>query len=459
MRKIFLLSLVVILLVGCASKRYAKKGAEFEAVGYYKKAAEMYYESVKKNNRNVEAQIGLKKTGQLALDKKLGQFLNSYNANNTKDAVYEYIEAKAFSDKIENIGTDLVFPGHYEEYYLEVKDIHLRKKYNEASILLEEENFIKSEVIFTEIIKIDANYFDVVKLKNTAHYEPIYRKATDFYNNKKYRSAYYNFNEVLNTMPNYKDANDLMNKSLERALITIALIKFKNSTQMANAELALHSEIKSDLLRIKSPFLKIIDRENSEKINEEQMLYLQGDVNKNISAKAGNMLGAKYLLTGVLEELVIQPGKLKKEIKKGFIQKKYINKEEDKDITYYVYQKVHYEEYHQFRKVYSRFQFSLISAETGVVVLSDVYIYNAESKVRYIKYDGDSKNLYSGYWVSKTKDSTKDIVNKADSDHNKVQRLLKANKSIKSVESLKREVNNNISQNVANKIKKYDPEK
>ncbi len=459
MRNILLICLAVLLFAGCASKRYAKKGAEFEAVGYYEKAAEMYYESVKKNNKNVEAQIGLKKTAQLTLDKKLGQFLNAYNANNSKDAVYEYIEAEKFHNKIENIGTDLVFPGHYEEYYNEVKDFYLRDKYKEATLLLEEENFAKSEDIFDEILKIDPNYYDVVKLKNTAHYEPIYRKAIEFYNTEKYRSAYYRFNEVLKAMPMYKEANHLMNKSLENALITIAIVEFKNSSRIANAEIALNSRIKSDLLKIDSPFLKIIDRENSERINEEQMLYLEGNVNKDVSAKAGKMLGAKYLLTGVLEELVIQPGKLKKEIKKGFTQQKYTKKEGEEEITYYVYNKVKYEEFRQSRKVYCRFQFSLISAETGEVVLSDVISYNAESKVHYIKFEGDRKNLYSGTWVSKTKDSTKDVVNKSDNDYKKVQNLLKANKSLKTIASLKNETNNKIAKSVANKIEIYDPEK
>jgi len=113
----------ILLLTSCASKRYAKKGAEFESAGYYEKAADMYYISVVKNSNNVNAQIGLKKTGQLTLDKKLGEFLSFYQTDQTKEAVYKYLEAKKFSDKLNLAGTNLNFPDHYTEYYNEVKSI------------------------------------------------------------------------------------------------------------------------------------------------------------------------------------------------------------------------------------------------------------------------------------------------------------------------------------------------
>ena len=64
MQKYFLLILIVLFASSCASKRYAKKASEFEKAGLYEDAADFYYKSVQKNDKNVEAKLGLRKNGQ-----------------------------------------------------------------------------------------------------------------------------------------------------------------------------------------------------------------------------------------------------------------------------------------------------------------------------------------------------------------------------------------------------------
>lgn len=459
MNKHILYLIIIILFTGCASKRYAKKGAEFEAVGFYEKAADMYYQSVMKNDKNVEAQVGLKKTGQLTLDKKLGTFLNLYNANNTQDAVYKFIEADKFNTKLDLIGTRLIFPSHYKEYYLEIKDSYLNDKYGEASLLLDEENFIKSETIFNEIIAIDANYYDVKKLRNVAHYEPIYRKATNNYNVEKYRSAYYQFTEVNKAISMYKESDEMAEKSLEKALMTIALIKFKNLSNIKQAEVALSSEIKKNISEIKSPFIKLVDREMTGFLQDEQLFYLEGTVDREVSAKAGQLLGAKYFISGVIENMTRKTSKLIKEKKKGYTQEKITKRVGDEDIVTYKYHKVYYYEIKQSRRAYCRFNYSLISAETSEIILSDAISLSSDDNVHYATFEGDKKDLYPGTWQTMSKASPSDEVFKSKSEYNKLQRLLKAKRQLKSSDILIKDVNDNIAKKVANKIKKYDPEK
>lgn len=462
-KTVFLLFFISFLLFfSCLSKRYAKKGAEFEAVGYYKKAAEMYYLAVSKNYKNVEAQIGLKKTGQLSLDKQLKQFMNFYKADNTKDAVYQFIEADKFYNKLKNIGTDLDFSNSYREYYDEIKNSYLKNKYKEGLLFLEEENFAEAEKIFTEVLSINPNYYDTKALKKTAHYEPIYRQAKEKYNIQKYRKAYMLFQTVSKGIPNYKESEEFMKNSFQKALITIAVVDFKNNTNLKK-EFAqgLKNQIKKNILNIRSPFIKLIDSENNQLIKTQQLLYLQGKTNKQTSAKAGQMLGAKYLLTGVVERVRIDQLPLSKLEQKGYVEEKEITKDEEsgtETVNYYYY-KVNYFEYTQEKSVYIKFNYSLISAETGEVVLSDVLALSNYDRIRFAVFKGDKRKLLPGYWKYKNVDSVEDEIYNSQNTYNQLQTLLNARREIKSIEQLANEINNKLASSVAKKIKHYDPEK
>jgi hypothetical protein len=124
--------LSLLLLTGCGSRRYAKKGLEFEKAGFYEKAADMYYISAVKNPKNLKAQVGLKKNGQITLDNKLEAFMGFYNADDIKNAVYKYVESVAFYEKVKGTGIVLDFPEGYNDNYQEVKTLYLDRRYKEA---------------------------------------------------------------------------------------------------------------------------------------------------------------------------------------------------------------------------------------------------------------------------------------------------------------------------------------
>src|SRR5690554_1092437 len=57
---------------GCTgSKSLAKKGAKLEEAGLYDNAALFYYNSLLRNSNNVDARIGLARTGQRVVNDKL----------------------------------------------------------------------------------------------------------------------------------------------------------------------------------------------------------------------------------------------------------------------------------------------------------------------------------------------------------------------------------------------------
>lgn len=460
MTKYLILVLIsIILFSGCASKRYAKKGLEFEQVGYYEKAAEMYYMSLVKNYNNVDAAIGLKKNGQLTLNKMLEQFLDYYRTDLIKDAVYKYIECEEYYTKAKDVGIEFNFPKSYIEYFTEVKNIYLEEIYNEAYLLLEDESFEKAELKFNEILLIDPSYGDVSELKKTAHYEPIYRKGKNYLNQQKYRLAYYSFDKILKDLHTYKNSQELLETALSNAIITIAFIDFTNISRYPNIEKQLQSNVEKQLSEVNSPFIKIVDRDNNERITSEQLLSLQGQVDEVISSKAGKMLGVKSLLTGQLQEYTIYNGSLKKSEKKGYIKEIKTEVKNGEKVEKTVYHKVNYYEYNQSKSITCKFQFKLISTETAEVLVSDIITVTADDEIHYAKFDGNNKNLVKGYWESSKKKSSKDEVDDNYSDNKKLQRLLNGRSNIKSIDKLKIEISNYIGTKTATKVEKYDPEK
>ncbi len=124
----------------------------------------------------------------------------------------------------------------------------------------------------------------------------------------------------------------------------------------------------------------------------------------------------------------------------------------------YKYHKVNYTEYTQANRVSSSFQYQLTSTETSSILVSDAMDINADDDVHYVTFEGNGNMLVPGYWENKEKDSPTDKVNDTSHEVGNLQGLLKAKRNIKSIETLKIEVIDNIAERVARKINSYNPE-
>ncbi|MFA6403150.1 MAG: CsgG/HfaB family protein [Salinivirgaceae bacterium] len=453
----WILMLSLLLLTGCGSRRYAKKGLEFEKAGFYEKAADMYYISAVKNPKNLKAQVGLKKNGQITLDNKLEAFMGFYNADDIKNAVYKYVESVAFYEKVKGTGIVLDFPEGYNDNYQEVKTLYLDRRYKEAYAQIDLEKFAQAEEILNEILTLQPGYQNAEELKNTAHYEPIYRSAKDFLAIEKYRSSYLKFQEILSKLPNYKDSKELSDLALSKALITIAVVNFSNRTNQKGIESLLQSRIEKLITETKSPFIKLVDRSNSQQILREQVLAMEGKVDDPNSFKQGKMLGVKALLTGEVKQYNINISQVEKVEKKGFIKEVIKAKDGFKDSV--IYKKTQYFEYSQSNSLFCHFQFKLISAETGEVMVSDALSVETSDRISYATYEGNKANLVPGYWEFKDEPSKNDLIKDDLIEKNKLNEQMVSRRQLKTLDALSLEVQKSISHQVVLKIEKYDPER
>jgi hypothetical protein len=409
------------------------------------------------NPKNVDAAIGLKKNGQRLLDDKGFEVSKAYLSGDDKAVVFSYIDAKAYMDKVNATGVNISLSPMVQGYYDEAKPRYLSKLFDEARLLLEEEKFRESEIIFSEIKRVDPLYQGVDEHMKVSQSEPLYRAGMEFLMNGLYRSAYTNFNTIINTHGTYKDSKDLRDEALAKGMITISIETIRNNSTNKDVGTILQSKIISDLNGLNNPFIKVVDAGNTEQyISQQRQTSSIGS-----SIQVGQMLAPKAVLKGTVIKFNTNDGKLKREEKRGYLKEEITIKdktsgEEKKENKYH---KVTYIEISKENNVETSFQYQLNSTETSAVLVSDAINQNVSDAIHYATFNGDKSKLVPGYWEFPDKNSPKDKIDDSLNAVKTLQNLLSANQNIKPVSTLQIEAIEKISSRVAHKINQYNPEK
>jgi tetratricopeptide (TPR) repeat protein len=447
MKKILTISAILLSLVlvfgSCASKRYTRKASKLEALGQYSESADLYYQAVIAKRTNIEANAGLKRTGQMTLSKKLSEFNKAYNNQNNKEAVYIYEDARNYYDKLTAVDVGLNFPSFYDEYYQEVKDIFLEDQYYEGSTLLDEEKFAEAEKIFKEIVRLQPNYKDSKDKLITATYEPKYRDALQKMEQDKYRQAYYVFDGIITGAGAYKSSYDLKAECLTKGTITITMDKVKNSTSASGIGTTLESKIITGIQGYNNPFIKLIDSSNQNR--------------SSFTNKTGSAV--KQRLTNVtlyceISRFIYNKGTQNKTEKRGYLRKKVkiLNRETQEYEYKTEYSKVIYYEYQMSRTLDMTYMFKLVDNRTGEILSTASKNVQTKDQIHYARYSGDRKNLVPGYWKNSKTSSPDDYINDKTHNLNNLNALLDARSEIKDYNTLSTEAINSASDFISTQV-------
>ncbi len=442
----FIVTLLILIVgISCTHKRYAKKAQKFEEQGLYQEAADWFYQSVLAKHNYLEAQMGLKRTGQRVIDDLYKDFMLAYNQGNDKQAVYHYLDAVDYENKLLNVDVKLNVPPYYEEYYNEIKNEYLNKQYSEAVKRLNDEDFSTAETIFKEIKSIDVSYKDVNDKLDIAIFEPKYRHAVKQMGNKKYRTAYYLFGEILNGYGNYKESADLQVECKEKSTLKIAIQDIDNQSNKTELSHQIKSQIITGLNNSNNPFLKVIEMPEGTSSQNQKIR------NKSIQPDA--------IVKGIIYKFTDNAGRLVKEEKRGYLETKTQHKNEDGTThTETNYEKVKYNEYQQQRSVNIQFELLMVDTRTSEILIMKNFDMSNEDNVHYATFKGQQKNLIPGYWKNKFSTSNEDIMKNNYNDRQKLYQLLNARKEIKNFNALTTELINELSNQAVEKINNYNPE-
>lgn len=384
-------------LSGChGSKYFTKVGAKQEAAGLTPEAAESYYAALLKNRSNVDAQIGLKKNGQLYLNNLLNDFAKQKNFGSNKDAVYAYHKALDYKNKIRNAGVTLQIAEFYEADYASCKNAYLTQLYEEGTSLLEEQKFGDAEKKFSEIKKLDPEFKDAQELGDIAYLEPLYNQAKAEMELKHYRAAYELLGKVIQKREEYKDARNLRKSCLAMGTYTIAILPFENATTTTGVDARAAAYTLEALTKIKDPFLRVVDREHTEAILQEQKLQLSGIVDQNTAVVVGELVGAQALLTGTVLNYSERRGTMRSKQRDAFVEykEKVLNKEDGKYYMQSRYKPTTYTEYYNSNSATVSFQYKLISLKTGEIIKTEIIDKEISDEVLFGRFDGDYNSLF-----------------------------------------------------------------
>lgn len=425
------LMVVAMILSGCTgSMQLAKKGDKLNDAGLYTEAAQFYYDALVRNNKNTKAQIGLTATAQYVVNDILAKFVTARMNRDDETAVYSYLTARSYYDKIQKLGISLSWPSHYEADFNESKERYLLQRYNRGADLMAERRYDEANEIFNEIIELEPHYKDANQLKGISRNEPIYIAGTALLENREYRRAYYEFENIYRNDPGYKDVSFLLKTCLEKGQYPVAILPFENATLYPNLEKAVQAVTLSALTSVSDPFLKVIDRRNMDVILREQQLNLNDHINPQTAGDVGNLLGAKAIITGTLLSYEPILGKPIITAKKGFeeIKTKYENEETGETVTETTYNQVRYNEHYVRNEVKVTFQYNFISLETGQIMRSQILEDRLISESHFATYPGEITLLYPS-------DNSGNVITSSAAKTNLLN-LLRAPRNILSIDDL-----------------------
>ncbi|HEY8402724.1 MAG TPA: CsgG/HfaB family protein [Cytophagaceae bacterium] len=445
--------LFVLLISVCSctgSRYYARQGEKMEQLGMYDEAARFYLQSVQRNRDNIKGRVGLKTNGQKVLDDMLAEFYQAHAMEDHKKAVYSYLECQKYLEQVEYLQIKLNYPSYYKDYFEASKEIYLTEVYEKGNQSYQQQDYKTAESLFSEIIKIDKDFKNAKDLHRSTVIEPLYEEGQKALQSKDYRLAYDYFDQVIKKDRNYKDALDLREKARIESQVTIAVMPIQSAySGEAGISAKLQAYVLEQLTNINSPFIRLVDRENTDRIIQEQKLGLSGVVDESTAAQAGKLLGVKAVLVGKIVEYNKGVNRLQRYKKQGY--ESYVVKVLDPATKTYRnevrYRHITYDEYYQSNYINITYQYQLISSETGQILQSDIINLKDGDEVNYVTYSGDPRNLYP---------NKNGQVVTFGSEKSRLQQLCTSRRQLQPVEEFEDSLLKQAAKKVASRIKEAD---
>ncbi|NCA86170.1 MAG: hypothetical protein EOM83_11450 [Clostridia bacterium] len=324
----------------------------------------------------------------------------------------------------------------------------LSDRYNEGSLMLMQENFDQAALALGDVHSVNPNYREVHVQYIEARNEPIYRRANQEMQAGKCRTAYYDFDQIIKDADTYKDAGTLRDNALQCATYPVAI--YAPDIRYHSGESGrIKNTLLENLLARKNIFLKVYDLSALDAQTNNRIINRSGQIDNQAMKQLAKAKNIKAVLFLDFENYQSEKGDLISNKMTGF-ERQVIKKA---DGTTQIYdKKVKYTSWSQINTAAIKINYRLVSTTTGEILLSDAVYDTRTDHTNYATYEGNKSNLYpaksiSGNWVLD------------DNGHNNLQKLLRSDNRIKSVESLQTELYKELTTDIAKKINNFDPEK
>lgn len=218
--------------VSCSgSKKYFKAAEKLEKQGLVSDAAEYYYVSLDRKRNNTDARIKLKEVGQKHVNSLASSFFREYSTQQYEKSIETFEQLKAFTNKTSLLNVDLNYPQAYQDDYNKSLAYYLDKNYQEASNLINQNNYDLALKYITKIKKYDSNYKKTKEFELTATCEPLYLMAVRDLESKKYANAQVHLNSINLISTTYKDSKELLDLTSDLLKKSFIIFQPQNSSE------------------------------------------------------------------------------------------------------------------------------------------------------------------------------------------------------------------------------------
>ena len=360
-------------------------------------AANYYYNVLLLKPGYFEAKQALEKAGGQVLMGKFSTFSKYLVAKEDERAVKQYLSCQKYYNKCKSVGVELNWPTMYDEVYFDLKNGYISEQYDTGVELMKANKYEQAEQVFANISEIDSTYKDATVLRLKSILEPLYQHGNKMMETENYKEAYRDFQKVVSLDRTYKNAASLEKESLAKASVGLGVLPIQNQTQVQGFDVRLYQQIVASLVQTKNPFLKVVDRSSMESMLREQELGMSGIIDPESAAKAGKLIGLKYVLMTAISDLVYDD---KGAIGDSILAYEAYSEQIPSSIpnglptTVTRFKRVKYFDKTQKRKLYYRVFYQLVSTQTSQVVASDVISEEVQDEIHYASYNGNINTLY-----------------------------------------------------------------
>lgn len=438
-----LLSIVFILFLatGCTYQRAMHDGKVYSESGMHQEALQAYRTAWSTKGR-AESRVAMQRAAESHLSDLISEAQQALYTGEVDKAWDIAQDAERF---IATLGSlNLLGEARLSRLQLDIRNSDATQRYALAEDLIKEGRFEEAETELLALLRKYPDHQEADYLLVMAQVYPSYNAGQLAMEKGLYREAYNYFLDVTRRDAAFKDALELRDLCLEEATFRLAYVPIHASGVASDFEMKIAASVKKEILASDDPFLKLLDRENIDKLLAEQMKGMSGLFDEEKAAQAGMLEGAEFVLAVEVIRYKNVQGKLKSAELKGYL-----------GTSLRAASKVRYMEYFRRRAVEASIRYQIIHAETGQVFVSEMIPYTAEDVVNYAIFDGPSEDLHPGEWQYKILGSRYDVVDVEGFDA--LQEKLQGRRNLAGKAEMEHDLLEQVSRDIASRLQSFEP--
>lgn len=297
---------LLLLLAACSGAgRLVRDGERAEAAGHLEAAHAAYRHALQERPGQARAFLGAQRTARQVLGQLEAAAAAAYLADDHELGEQRWRAVNEFVAQAAADGLTLQRDPGLEQRRQQARQAHVAALYQRAEQAFREDRFEACGDLLGQVIALDPDHADAAHLLRMAELEPRYRQARRAFEEGRWREAHAALEALLVDDPAYKDARLLRDAARTNASYTVTHVAVEEEGVAARATYAarvkgvpeaLNTAIQEGLLALHDPFLVLVVNDHPDVLLAQQKHALEGIHDESTAARAGQLLGAQFVL-------------------------------------------------------------------------------------------------------------------------------------------------------------------